>query len=92
MYPNMPVGGDQMAILHARNVPEDLYANLKALAKAEGRSLSAQVVILLAQALRGRSVRSQAEVLKAIDSRPRFNPRQAGAPSTTELLRQDRAR
>ena len=36
-----------MAILHVRNVPEHLYAELRERAEAERRSLSAEVVLLL---------------------------------------------
>ena len=81
-----------MPILHVRNIPEELYAELKARAQKEGRSLSAQVIILLKQALE-QPARSQSEVLAAIDARRhRFDPRKVGAPSSTELLRQDRSR
>jgi len=81
-----------MSALHVRNVPEDLYAELKACAQREGRSLSAQVIILLKQALE-QPARSQSEVLAAIDARRHlFNPQKVGAPSSTELIRQDRSR
>jgi len=40
-----------MAILHVRNVPEDLYNRLKQRAKAQRRSLSAEVISLLEWAL-----------------------------------------
>ena len=36
-----------MATLHVRNVPDDLYRRLQALADAEHRSLSAEVIDLL---------------------------------------------
>lgn len=36
-----------MATIHVRNVPEDVYARVRSLARAEGRSLNAQVVRLL---------------------------------------------
>ncbi|MDZ7413259.1 MAG: Arc family DNA-binding protein [candidate division KSB1 bacterium] len=78
-----------MPILHVRNVPEEIYAELKARAQSEGRSLSAQVILMLGQALR-QPARSQSEVLPSSDARRhRFSPRKAGAPSSTELLRQD---
>jgi plasmid stability protein len=41
-----------VAILHVRNVSEDLYQRIKARARAEKRSLSAEVLMLLE---RGRS-------------------------------------
>jgi plasmid stability protein len=40
-----------MAILHVRNVPDDLYHQLQLRADAERRSLSAEVLILLQQAM-----------------------------------------
>ncbi len=40
-----------MAILHVRNVPDDLYSQLHQRAEAERRSLSAEVVVLLQQAM-----------------------------------------
>jgi plasmid stability protein len=81
-----------MPILHVRNVPEEMHTELKTRARNEGRSLSAQVIVMLEQALR-QPARSQSEVLAALDTRRhRFSPRQAGAPSSTELLRQDRSR
>jgi plasmid stability protein len=40
-----------MATLHVRNVPDDLYEQLKQLAASEKRSISAQVVTLLDQML-----------------------------------------
>ena len=40
-----------MAILHVRNVPDDLYRQLRQRADTERRSLSAEVVVLLDQAM-----------------------------------------
>ena len=40
-----------MATLHVRSVPEDLYQEIQKLAEERSRSLSAQVVTMLAQAL-----------------------------------------
>jgi plasmid stability protein len=40
-----------MAILHVRNMPDDLYRQLQQRAETERRSLSAEVVILLQQAM-----------------------------------------
>lgn len=40
-----------MAILHVSNVPDDLYKKLQELAKAKNRSINAQVITLLQQAL-----------------------------------------
>ena len=40
-----------MAILHVRSVPEDLHERLQRLAQSRSRSLSAEVITLLYQAL-----------------------------------------
>lgn len=40
-----------MAILHVRNVPDDLYQQLQQRADAQHRSLSAEVLMLLEQAM-----------------------------------------
>jgi plasmid stability protein len=40
-----------MAILHVRNMPDDLYSLLQQRAEGERRSLSAEVVVLLRQAI-----------------------------------------
>jgi plasmid stability protein len=40
-----------MATLHVRNVPEELYEELRALADREGRSIGAEAVALLRRAL-----------------------------------------
>ena len=36
-----------VATLHVRDVPDDVYAKIRALARSEGRSLNAQVIRLL---------------------------------------------
>ena len=41
-----------MATLHARNFPDDLYAQLRAAAEEDGRSIGAQAAALLRDALR----------------------------------------
>jgi antitoxin FitA len=80
-----------MPVLHVRNVPEDLYERIRQQAQAENRSLSAQVVTLLHRAL-NEDPRSQREILEGIRRRRFYSPSQAGAPDSTDLLRQDRAR
>ena len=44
-----------MATLHARNVPDDLYEELRASAEREGRSIGAQAIMLLRFALTQRA-------------------------------------
>jgi plasmid stability protein len=80
-----------MAILHVRNVPDDLYESIRRQAQAQNRSISAQVIVLLQRAVAG-SDRTQDEVLSAIRRRRFFRPLEAGAPDSTTLLRENRAR
>jgi plasmid stability protein len=80
-----------MSILHVRNVPEPLYRRLKQRAKTRRRSLSAEVITLLEWALE-EADRRPAATLEAIRTRRHFDPAAAGAPDSTTLLREDRAR
>ena len=80
-----------MPTLHVRSVPEELYERIQKLAYAKNRSLSAQVVMLLNQALQEESQRKrQTQILNKIRRR-RFVP-PAEAPDSTRLLREDRRR
>ena len=80
-----------MPILHVRNVPDELYAELQRRAEAQRRSLSAEVITLLDWAL-GEVERASTTTLDSIRSRRSFDPAAAGAPDSTALLREDRAR
>ena len=80
-----------MPTLHVRSVPEDLYTQLNELARSSNRSLSAQVVTLLYDALEEHERRGlQGQALGAIRRR-RFAP-PANTPLSTELLAEDRRR
>ncbi|MCL4860575.1 MAG: Arc family DNA-binding protein [Caldilineaceae bacterium] len=80
-----------MAILHVRNIPRSLYEKLRSRAEAQHRSLSAEVISILQDALE-RPSRSPAEILEAIRQRRYFAPENVDAPTSTTLLREDRAR
>ncbi len=80
-----------MPTLHVRNVPADLYRRLSQHAEAQRRSLSAEVITLLARAL-ATVERTPEQILAAIDARCRFSPAAVGAPDSTTLLREDRDR
>ena len=80
-----------MAVLHVRNVPNDLYNRLKQRAKARRRSLSAEVISLLEWALQ-EAEHPPHVTLSSIRTRRSFNPAAVGAPDSTTLLRQDRQR
>ena len=57
-----------MATLHVRNVPDDLYERLKALAEEDHRSLSSEVVWLLGEAARaGSRRRRMLAAIRALD-------------------------
>ncbi len=80
-----------MPTLHVRSVPEDLYTRVQELALSSNRSLSAQVVTMLYDALdQEERRRQQGEALRSIRRR-RFTP-PPGTPSSLELLREDRQR
>lgn len=80
-----------MDTLHVRSIPTDLYRRLQLLAKARNRSLSAQVVEILAQGVAEEELRlKQKEVLESIRRR-RFTPAES-SPSSEELLKEDRER
>ncbi len=78
-----------MATLHVRNVPERLYARLKRRAEEQHRSLGSEVITLLEWAV-AEAERAPGVTLASIRERRAFNPSAAGAPDSTELLRQDR--
>ncbi len=80
-----------MATLTLRNVPDRVYRQIRSLAGAESRSLSAEAIALLDHALRARRrCAEQAEVLAEIDLH-RFTP--AGRVTPAEaLVREDRER
>lgn len=49
-----------MATLHVRNVPDKLYRKIQQLADTENRSLTAEVIQLLSQALHAHEARRSA--------------------------------
>jgi plasmid stability protein len=81
-----------MPTLHVRNVPDELYDRIRRRARAQNRSISAEVIALLDRAL-AEAGWSQGDVLLAgIRRRRTFQPTEAGAPGSAALLREDRAR
>jgi len=79
-----------MSTLHVRNVPDELYERLRQRAARQRRSLSAEVVVLLDQALEQEE--ASVTLLREIRSRRAYSPELAGAPDSTRLLREDRER
>jgi hypothetical protein len=84
------LGGELVAILHIRNVPDDLYERIRERAAIEHRSLSAEVLALLEEHFPPRPpVR---ELLESIERRARLYPLPPGAPDPVDLIREDRER
>ncbi len=80
-----------MSTLHVRSVPEDLYRRIQALARQKNRSLTAQVITLLEQAVENENQRAKhADVLSSIQRRRFKLP--VNAPNSLELLKEDRSR
>jgi plasmid stability protein len=80
-----------MSTLHVRSVPEDLYERVRQLAQLRNRSLGAQVVTMLYEAIDEEEQRKdQARVLTSIRRR-RLVPTKKTA-SSLELLHEDRRR
>lgn len=94
------MGGRAMATLHTLNIPDELYAQLQELAKAENSSVDAQVITILQKALQAKTQPAEDEkyknVLKILEessrNRRRLNPADFGLPDSTELIREDRDR
>jgi plasmid stability protein len=80
-----------MPTLHVSNVPEELYERIQRRAQSQHRSISAEVLSLLSDALEA-SERPQAQLLAEIRRRRFYCPEAAGAPDSVELLREDRER
>ncbi len=81
-----------MATLHVRNVADELYERIRQRAAAEKRSLGAEVVWLLEQALR-RQPEDSTAILDRIDrSRAWLAETQGEFPSSVDLIREDRER
>jgi len=81
-----------MATLHVRNVPAELHASVRELAARDRRSLNAQIVVLLEQAVQLR--RSGDEAMAALERirAVRLRDRGAGADQVVAWLRDDRDR
>lgn len=76
-----------MATLYVREIPNELYQDAQQIAQAQGRSLSAYVLMVLAQAVaEEQKRRSRAQTLANIRRRRRALP--ASAPDSVAVLRQ----
>lgn len=82
-----------MAILHVRNVPDELYVQIQSLAQTRNRSVSDEVVVLLEAALQQEQARQkQVELLAEIRRRRCTYPKNKRVPDSVKLLHADRAR
>jgi len=81
-----------MAELHIRNLPPELHQRLRERATSDGRSMSAEVVTLLRDALQPphtKSAQQRAGVERLRDIRGR-NDLPDGAATAEQLVREDR--
>lgn len=80
-----------MSTLHVRNVPETLHERLQALARADGRSLNAQVLTLLSRSVREAPlVPGIVEILATARRIRSRKPARRRGPSSLTLLREGR--
>ncbi len=82
-----------MPILHVRNVPEPLYRDIKKLAEEQSRSFNSEVVHLLGNAVHEeQAVYNHKKALDGILKRRAKRKLKPGAPTSLDLLREDRGR
>ena len=78
-----------MATLYVRDIPDTLYQQAQKIALAQGRSLSAYVLIMLQQAVEEEKLRRvRSKALSSIRRRRRALP--SSAPDSVDMLRQIR--
>lgn len=80
-----------MATIHVRNFPDALHRRLRRRASVRGRSLSAELVDIVAETMRAEDVQQSQGAILAEIHRRRLR-RKASTVSSLELLRKDRAR
>jgi len=82
-----------MPTLYVRNFPEDLYRKVRSLAAKRRRSMAAEVVVLVENALEGEAIRERrSETLRNIVERRKTQKPAAGDADSLTLLREDRSR
>jgi plasmid stability protein len=82
-----------MAILQVRDVPDELYESLSAIAKIENRSISQETIFLLKNALQLKSERHarRKSILSEIDQL-KLQTQNTDFPDPADLIREDRDR
>jgi plasmid stability protein len=78
-----------MPTLYVREIPDKVYAQVRRIAQAQGRSLSAYVVMVLEQAIEDEKVRRRSSRALA-NIRRRRRPLPPGAPDSVEMIRRMR--
>ena len=82
-----------MRTLYVRDFPDKLHDRLKRLAARNRRSLSAQVVVLVDEALKQEAARERrSEALDRIEQRLKRYVAPANATDSVTLLRENRSR
>lgn len=82
-----------MATLHVRNVPDRLYRRIQKLAEEDNRSLTAEVIEILARGVKAREERrGTAEIIEHIRRQSRTRELPGDWTDSTELIREDRRR
>jgi antitoxin FitA len=76
-----------VAAFHLRNIPDDLYARLRERARADGRSVNAEILSILDRALARPSADELEARLRDLHRRIRLSP---DAPTPEQLIREDR--
>ncbi len=80
-----------MATLHVRDIPDKLYDRVRKLAASRNRSLSAEVITLLDQAVQDEERRrAHVKAMASIRANPWTPP--GNAPDSVAMLREDRGR
>jgi plasmid stability protein len=75
-----------VATLHVRNVPDELYEELRIRAKREGRSINAETIAVLRETLRP----SAEDLLAEIESLRATTTLPTGAFAPERIIRRDR--
>ncbi len=81
-----------MAELHVRNLPPELHERLREQATADGRSMSAEAIVLLQEALRrvGTQPAGQRIAMERLREIRRRSRLPDGMPPAEKLVREDR--
>jgi plasmid stability protein len=89
----MPKGAKIMSTLYVRNFPDHLYEQIRESAAKKRRSMAAEVVVLVEEALQQEaSIQRRLDALDRIRERSKNYVSPPGAPDSLTDLREDRNR